>query len=155
MKNMLVAFYSMLIGIIVILIGVTIYGRNTRQTELNNALKIAMEDAMVCLLYEEGKPETEEEWKAAFVQLLAIQINSVSDLSVDFLEANMEKGILSVEATLTWNHPIGTRGSVSNRMTAIIEERTANNGISKKNKGVDLVPSNISWCGISGYNICS
>lgn len=59
---------------------------------------------------------------AAFLQSLAIQINSASELTVTFLEADMEKGILSVEATLIWVHPIGTHGSVSSVMTAIMEE---------------------------------
>ena len=77
---------------------------------------------MTSLLYEEGRPQTEEEWKAAFLQSLAIQINSASDLTVTFLEADMEKGILSVEATLNWMHPIGTPGSVSSTMSVIMEE---------------------------------
>lgn len=122
MKNMLIAFYAAMIAILVILIGFTIHGRSIRQVELDNALKSSMENAMTLLLYEEGKPETEEKWKAAFLQSLTVQVNSASDLKVDFLEADMEKGILSVEATLTWFHPIGTKGSVSSVMTAIIEE---------------------------------
>jgi len=76
---------------------------------------------MTSLLFEEGGPQTEEEWKAAFLQSMAVQINSASELTVTFFEANMEKGLLSVEATLSWNHPIGTRGSVSSVRTALLE----------------------------------
>ena len=122
MKNMLIAFYAAVIAILIILIGFTIHGRSSRQVELDNALKSSMEDAMTMLLYEEGVPMAEDEWKAAFIQSLAVQINSTSDLKVVLLEADMEKGILSVEATLTWMHPIGTPGSVSSVMTAIMEE---------------------------------
>ena len=122
MKNMLIAFISAICAVVIILIGFTMHGRSTRQIELDNALKSSMEEAMTSLMYEEGGPQTEEEWKAAFLQSLAIQINSASDLTVTFLEADMEKGILSVEATLTWKHPIGTQGSVSNVMTVIMEE---------------------------------
>ena len=81
-----------------------------------------MEEAMTMLLYEEGRPQTENEWKASFLQALAIQINSASDLTVNILKADMEKGLLSVEATLTWKHPIGTDGSVSSSMTVFLEE---------------------------------
>lgn len=122
MRNMLIAFIAALCALVIILIGFTIHGRSSRQIELDNALKSAMEDAMTSLMYEEGGPQTEDEWKAAFLQSLAIQINSASDLTVTFIEADMEKGILSVEATLTWMHPIGTQGSVSSVMTAIMEE---------------------------------
>lgn len=121
MKNMLIAFYTAIIAFLIILIGFTIHGRSIRQVELDNALKSSMENAMAVLLYEEGTPQMEEEWKESFVQSLAVQINSHSDLKVVILEADMEKGILSVEATLTWYHPIGTKGSVSSFRTAILE----------------------------------
>lgn len=122
MKNMLIAFIAALCGVVIILIGFTMHGRSTRQVELDNALKSSMEEAMTSLMYEEGEPENEKEWKAAFLQSLAVQINSTSDLTVTFLEADMARGILSVEATLTWNHPIGTVGTVSSTMTVIMEE---------------------------------
>jgi len=122
MRNILTAFIAALIAVVIILTGFTIHGRSIRQVELDNALKSSMEDAMTSLLYEEGRPETEEEWKAAFLQSMALQINSASDLTVNILEADVEAGILSVEATLNWTHPIGTRGSVSNTMTVIMEE---------------------------------
>ena len=122
MKNMLIAFYAAIIALVIILIGFTIHGRSVRQVELDNALKSSMEGAMTMLLYEEGRPQTEDEWKAAFLQSLAIQINSASDLAVTILEADMQKGLLSVEAALTWKHPIGTAGRVSSSMTAILDE---------------------------------
>lgn len=122
MKNMLIAFISAICAVVIILIGFTMHGRSIRQIELDNALKSSMEEAMTSLMYEEGGPVDEKEWKATFLQSLVVQINSTSDLKVTFLEADMAKGILSVEATLTWNHPIGTVGSVSSVMTVIIEE---------------------------------
>ena len=122
MKNMLVAFYAAIIALVIILIGFTIHGRSVRQIELDNALKSSMEEAMTVLLYEEGRPQTEEEWKASFLQSLAVQINSASDLTVHILKADMEKGLLSVEANLTWKHPIGTDGSVSSTMTVFLED---------------------------------
>ena len=121
MKNMLVAFYAAIIAFLIILIGFTIHGRSIRQVELDNALKSSMENAMTILLYEEGKPQTEEEWTSDFIQSFAQQINSNSDLEIVIIEVDMEKGLLSVEATLTWYHPIGTKGSVSSFRTAILE----------------------------------
>ena len=122
MKNMLIAFYAAIIAVLIILIGFTIHGRSLRQVELDNALKSSMEDAMTMLLYEEGIPMTEDEWKAALIQSLAMQIKSVSDLKVVFLETDLDKGLLSVEATLSWYHPIGTKGSVSSVRTVLLEE---------------------------------
>lgn len=127
MKNMLIAFYAAIISFLIILIGFTIHGRSIRQVELDNALKSSMENALTTLLYEEGKPLTEEEWTSDFIQSLALQINSNSDLKVVIIGADMDKGLLSVEATLTWYHPIGTKGSVSSFRTAILEEYETEN----------------------------
>lgn len=85
MKNMLIAFGATLCSVVIILIGFTMYGRNIRQVELDNALKSSMEEAMISLMYEEGGPENEDEWKASFLQSLAIQINSISELKVVFI----------------------------------------------------------------------
>lgn len=122
MKNMMLAFLAALITVVIVLTGFTIHGRSMREIELDNALKSSMEEAMASLLYEEGRPKTEEEWKAAFVQSLGLQINSASDLKVVFIKADMEMGILSVEATLNWQHPIGTTGSTSCVRTIVMEE---------------------------------
>ena len=122
MKKVLVAMISAVIIIIIIMTGFTIHGRGLRKTELSNALESSMQRAMNLLLIEEGGPKTEDEWKSMFLQSLVLQIESTSDLKVTFLEVDMEKGILSVEATLTWKHPIGTNGSVSETRTVIIEE---------------------------------
>ena len=122
MRNMLIAFIAALITLVIILIGFTIHGRSIRQVELDNALKSSMEDAMTSLLYEESRPDSEEAWIEDFLHSLEVQINSVSDLAVNILEADMEQGILSVEATLNWTHPVGTKGSVSRVMTIIMEE---------------------------------
>lgn len=127
MKNMLIAFYAAIISFLIILIGFTIHGRSIRQVELDNALKSSMENALTTLLYEEGKPLTEEEWTSDFIQSLALQINSNSDLKVVIIGADMDKGLLSVEATLTWYHPIGTKGSVSSFRTAILESYETEN----------------------------
>ena len=122
MRNMLIAFIAALIAVVIILTGFTIHGRSIRRVELDNALKSSMEDAMSSLMYEEGRPQTEDEWIEAFLYSLEVQINSDSDLTVDILEANMEQGILSVEAILSWSHPVGTKGCVSRVMTVIMEE---------------------------------
>ena len=119
---MLIAFCATMIALVILLIGFTIHGRSVRQIELNNALKSSMEEAMTLLLYEESKPQKEDEWKSHFLESFIMQINSASDLKVEFIEADLGKGILSVEATLTWMHPIGTQGSVSRLMTVILEE---------------------------------
>ncbi len=125
MKKALMAVFSTLIIIIFILIVFTLHGRKLRQTEVENALNTSMKQAMDTLLATEGKPESEEAWKIMFLQSLASQIESNSELTVNILEIDMDKGILSAEAVLVFTHPIGTQGSVSAWRTIVLEEYQA------------------------------
>lgn len=120
MKKALLAVFSGTILLLFILITLTLYGRSIRQTELNNALFTAMQSSMNQLLLEEGRPDTEDAWKAMFIESIATQIESTSDLTVHILEADMEKGLLCAQAVLTFRHPIGTTGSVSTDVLTII-----------------------------------
>ncbi len=122
MKKSLMAAFSAIIIIIVILILFTLHGRNARQVELDNALHISMKQSMDTLLVMEGKPQSEEEWKVMFLQSLASQIESESELTVNILEMDMDKGILSVEAVLKYKHIVGTEGTVSSQRTIVLEE---------------------------------
>lgn len=125
MKKVIMTILSILIFIILMMTIYTIDGRNVRQTELNNALKLSMESAMDQLILADGNPQSEEEWKAMFVQSVVMQIDSASDLTVNILEADMDKGILSVEAVLTFRHPVGTKGRVAVQRTILLEEYLA------------------------------
>lgn len=123
MKKMIMALMSVFIIIVFILALYTMHGRNYRQTEINNALTVSMENAMELLLYEEGGPKTQEEWEQMFVQSLVVQIESDSELTVHIGEdSDMEKGILTAEAILRFRHPIGTTGTVSTGIRTIILE---------------------------------
>lgn len=121
MRKVWITVLSMIIILVFIITYYTLHGRQIRQTELNNAVVFSMERAMEQLLLKEGMPETEEEWIQMFLQSLAVQIDSNSELTVRILEADMDKGLLSVEAILTFFHPLGKTGSVSCYRTVILE----------------------------------
>ena len=125
MKKIMMMLLCVIMLLIMIMTVYTLDGRSIRLTELNNALNLSMESAMSQLTLAEGKPQTEDEWVSMFIESLVVQIDSASDLTVNILEADMEKGILSVEAILTFKHPIGTEGTVSTGIrTIILEEYT-------------------------------
>lgn len=125
MKKMIVAAISCIVIVAIIMTGFTIHGRNLRQIELNNAMRASMKQAMEILLTEDV-PSTQEEWEYMFLQSLAVQIESDSELTVHIgKDSDMEKGILTAEAVLRFRHPIGTMGTVSTGIqTIILEEYT-------------------------------
>lgn len=123
MKKIVIAMGGFLSLIIIFLILFTMQGRSIRQTEIDNAVTSGMEKAMSMLMAEDGvKPETDEELIAIFMEALAVQIDSNSALTVNILEADVEKGILSAEGILEFKHPMGTIGAVSCTKTMVLEQ---------------------------------
>lgn len=123
MKKAIIAICSVVSLLSIVLILFTVQGRNIRQTELDNAVTSSLEKAMAMLKEDDAyKPTTDDELVALFMQSLVVQIDSSSNLEVDILEVDVEKGLLSVEATLKYLHPIGTQGTVACQKTIILEQ---------------------------------
>ena len=81
-----------------------------------------MDKAVNVLLENDGKPASEEEWIEMFCLDLSMQIASASDLTINILDADFEKGLLRVEATLSYRNPIGTTSTVSSERMALVEQ---------------------------------
>ena len=82
-----------------------------------------MKHAISQLQFDEGTPVSEENWISDFATSVALQIESNSDLTIHIYEANLEKGILSAEAILTFENPIGTKSSITTGKRIIILEK--------------------------------
>ena len=123
MKKALLATFSLITILIFLLIFFSLYGRTLRHTEVCNALTISMKQAIMQVQLEEGGPATVDEWTENFAQSVASQIQSNSDLTLHIYQADLEKGLLSAEAILTFPNPIGTLSSVTTgKQTIILEE---------------------------------
>lgn len=122
MKKAIFSILTVLLILIFSLVGITIHGRQVRQNELNVALENSMDKAVNVLLENDGKPASEEEWIEMFCLDLSMQIASASDLTINILDADFEKGLLRVEATLSYRNPIGTTSTVSSERMALVEQ---------------------------------
>lgn len=122
MKKAIFSILTVLLILIFSLVCITIHGRQVRQNELNVALENSMDKAVNVLLENDGKPASEEEWIEMFCLDLSMQIASASDLTINILDADFEKGLLRVEATLSYRNPIGTTSTVSSERMALVEQ---------------------------------
>lgn len=123
LKKALLAMFHIIVILIFILIFFTLYGRAVRHTEVCDALELSMKQAITQLQLDEGGPSTEEEWVEHFIQSIAVQIHSKSDLTVHIYAADMHRGLLSAEAILTFKNLVGTESSVSTgKKTILLEE---------------------------------
>lgn len=123
MKKALYGVFVVIVILVFILIWFTIDGRAIRQTELNNAVTLSIENAMELLLVDEGKPQTADEWEAMLIPMILVQIDSdVEEVEVNVIEADLEKGLLAVEVIERFRHPNGEIGQISVRRECILEE---------------------------------
>ena len=122
MKKAIFCVLTILIILIFSMAYITIHGRHVRQNELNVALEQSMEKSISLLLENDGKPVSEEEWIEMFCLDLSMQIASASDLTINILDADFEKGLLRVEATLSYRNPIGTTSTVSSERMVLVEQ---------------------------------
>lgn len=122
MKKAIFCVLTILIILIFSMAYITIHGRQVRQNELNVALEQSMEKSISLLLENDGKPVSEEEWIEMFCLDLSMQIASASDLTINILDADFEKGLLRVEVTLSYRNPIGTTSTVSSERMVLVEQ---------------------------------
>lgn len=123
MKTAIISCVLVLLLIITSLILFTIYGQNTRKNEVEDSLSIAVEQSLETLKIKKTyNINNTEEFVADFLQNLLISIESDSEVEVNILSVDVEKGLLDVEVIETFSQPNGSTKSVSCRKTVILEE---------------------------------
>lgn len=123
MKQLAFGLVSMTIIIFLLVIYMTMHGRELRQSEAEHALTEAVDSAVSGLMEGHGySVDTKEEFASEFLQILSGQLNSTSDVRVSVLEADEKLGTLSVEITETYKHPNGQTGTVSQVRTVVFEQ---------------------------------
>ena len=123
MKNVFLGFGITICSIISIVIVMTLCGTNMRQNELNRAVDSAVQDTVENQFDNKTySVSSNDEFIADFIEALLVQINSDCSVKVNVLDADYQKGLLSVEVIEKYKHPIGTDGQVSVKRTVIMEQ---------------------------------
>lgn len=123
MKTAIVSCVLAFLIIISSLILLTIYEQNTRQNELEDSLSVAIEQSLENLKTKQNYSiANTDEFIADFVQNLIVAIESDSDIKIEILNVDFEKGLLDVNVVETFVQPNGSKNTVSCRKTVILEE---------------------------------
>ncbi len=122
MKKVAFGMACGLVSLFVVLLMLTLFGRAARKSETEYMLAQAMDSSLSGAMQKQGETTgAGEEFTADFLKALLIQANSDSELTVSVLDADEQKGILSVEITERFRHPNGNEGSVSQARTVIFD----------------------------------
>lgn len=123
MKSTIISIVLVLIMIISSVILFTIYGQNARQNELDEALSVAVEQSLENLkLNKSYSVNNTDEFIADFLENLILSIESDSEVKVEILGVDVEKGLLDVNVVETFVQPNGSTNTVTCRKTVILEE---------------------------------
>jgi len=122
----------------------TIDGRRIRGQEATDSLRSSIESTMQNLKDVKYNINDNQTFISDFIQALAIQIESDSTITVNILDVDYEKGLLSIEVIESFTHPNGKPGTVACVKTVILEQ-DLDRSVEEANKQVKitfLVPGN-------------
>lgn len=123
MKRAIWGTMIVILGILCVAVVLTVTGRSTRKTETEHALAEAIDSTMSGVMQDMSYTLADkDQFIADFLESLLVQLDSKSDVKVSILEADAEKGILSVEVTEIYKHPNGKTGTVSAVRTVIFDQ---------------------------------
>lgn len=122
MKNVIIAVGLVLVLILSAFISLTVYSHNSRQNEVEEALTVAVEQALENLMIDKQYTiNNQEEFVADFTQRLILGIDSESTITVNILAVDIDKGLLDVEVVEEYTQLNGSVGTASYRKTVILE----------------------------------
>lgn len=101
---------------------VTIHFRDTREVELQTGLAEALDGTMSALCVKETyEAEDSGQLAADLLQGMLDVLGSDSEVEVNILDADLEKGLLRVEVVQSYRHVNGRTGTVSCERTVLFD----------------------------------
>jgi hypothetical protein len=121
---MVFGMIALTIVVLFLTIIITVHGRTLRNSEVSQSLGEAMQTTMNHLLSQNAYTIADkDDFVADFLETFLLQVNSDSDITVNILKADYEKGLLSVEVIETYIHPNGEKGQVSACRTILLDKK--------------------------------
>lgn len=126
MRNAALIIVSFIIGLIALSSVMTITGRNDRRMELTGNLSTAVEKTVSMLLADQKYDVADqEEFVADMTENLSQVLDSDCDITVNVMEADVEKGVLAVRVTAEYKHPNGNPGTIACERTVVFDRKSA------------------------------
>ena len=123
MRNIVIGFVFAAMILLSVNIVSTMNSRSTRSQELSDALDTALEGTLSTLSKGTYDINNTDEYIADLVSNIAEQIQSDSELTVNILDADIEKGIMTVQVKEEYKHINGKTGAVTASKTVLLEEQ--------------------------------
>ncbi|MDD6504888.1 MAG: hypothetical protein PUF45_05570 [Lachnospiraceae bacterium] len=128
MKQVILGVYGIFLMVAMTMLGLTVYGMQSRENEMNNCLsRIVMdtleENYVPHFLQNELEGKRDDEVAAELKRRIGEAIHTDSEVEINVICCDTKKGILSVAVTESYNTPLGIRTEREYRRTAIVDRR--------------------------------
>jgi len=144
MKNTILGMCFVFFVVISMSIIFIIDGRRIRKEEIVDSLSCAIESSMQTIAGNKYNISDNEQFIADIMQAILLQIESDSTVTINILDIDYEKGILSIEVIEYYRQPNGNPATVACVKTVIFEQDIGGS-VSDSDKQVKityLVPDN-------------
>lgn len=125
MRNTVLLICLTTLGMLVLVIINTIYGRMDRRMELESNLssvvETTLEDMVFASFYDYQDMDV---FMETFTERILTSIDTSNDITVDVFQFDMEKGVLSIRVTLSYMHPNSEKGEVMCERHVILNRLT-------------------------------
>ena len=144
MKNTILGMCFVFIIVISMSIVYTIDGRRIRKEETVDSLTSAIESSMQTLVDNKYRISDNEEFIADFSQALLLQMEGDFTVTINILDIDYKKAILSVEVIEHYKHPNGSPATVACVKTVILDQEIDSNPAeaNKQVKITYMIPNN-------------
>lgn len=123
MKNTVLVIVSTVLGGLTLMIVMSIYGRMNRSMELQSNLPSVIEETVENIMVSQKyNIHSRNEFLADLVSSLSLAVDADSDITVDVLQCDKDKGILGINVTAAYLYPNGKTGTVACERTVILNK---------------------------------
>jgi uncharacterized repeat protein (TIGR02543 family) len=123
MKNIIIGISTIFLGIILTFTVMSVNASMTVKNDATNALADSVEESVEnCMEDKSYSIASKDEFVSDLVQNLSVGVENTSDLKVDIVKADKEKGIMSIRVESTFLYPNGSKGTATTKKTVIFEQ---------------------------------
>lgn len=153
MKNVVTGIMMSIMMALFIIIILTTDDRIIRINEVNTALADALDESLNVLDINKYSIADTDELIADVTQGLLVQIESDAEVTVNVMDADNDKGIVTVEAVENFRKASGAAGQTAATRTIILEKQQVQNTYDENNRQYNITYLNTDGTEYMTYSI--
>lgn len=153
MKNVVTGIMMSIILALITIIILTTDDRIVRINEVNTALADALDESLNVLDMDKYSIADTDELIADVTQGLLVQLESDAEVTVNVMDADKDKGIVTIEAVENFTKPTGAYGQTAATRTILLEKQQVQDTYDEDNQQFNITYLNTDGTEYITYSI--